>query len=47
MRDCNYLFLKHRASPALSDEVAVWRDVLEKTRDMVLSQTVLHEAVPV
>jgi len=41
----NYLLLKHRAPPVLYEEVAVWQDVLKKTRETVLNQTMPHEAV--
>jgi glycosyltransferase involved in cell wall biosynthesis len=43
----NYRLLKHRVPPVLSDEVAVWHDVLEKTRGTVLEQLGPHETVSV
>jgi glycosyltransferase involved in cell wall biosynthesis len=34
----NYLLLKHRAPPVLSNEIVVWHDVFEKTRGKALEQ---------
>lgn len=40
----NYLLLRHRVPPVSFEEVAVWQDVLERTRRTALEQAVLHEA---
>jgi hypothetical protein len=41
----NYLLLKHRVPPVSSDEIAVWLDVFELTRNTVQKHIVLHQAV--
>jgi hypothetical protein len=43
----NYRLLKHRTPPVTSDEVAAWKDVLEKTRNAVLKQYVMQKAASV